>query len=870
MMKNELVSVILAAGKGTRMRSPLLHKVCYTIEDQTVIERAIQTYERCGIYTHFMVVGQMVEQVMQAASLTDAQILFCHQKEQLGTGNAAKVAAQKLKRLNYDGNVLIVAGDKVIDTGALARLIHTFKQTNVDLAFIVGKNRHFSSSGRILYDKNGQPEAIVEVFDIARLKLLKTLMQKTAKGALPADKIQQIAFHHFKVEKKAALALGPIWDAVRKGENISQRLLQKHFPDFDNCFHINHRSYTTDQFDRSEWANLSVYLFKAPALYDAVEKIHSDNAQKEEYLTDIVHHLSDADARIITVPIDHPHQVMAFNTPEELERIKKVLEDKKEVITPHKVKTQRTAGEWLKSFEKNSRESTLYLKNSYDERYLDINEKRSLIIALLQTYIKDFGNQSVVLTRAPGRVNIMGRHIDHQGGYGNMIAIDREIFAVMGARADRQIHLHHLSPSSFEQHIFSIDDILKDLAKNAWADFVNSKAVTNHLREHPGNWSNYVRAAYARFQAHFAHKKLNGANIMVAGNIPMAAGLSSSSALLVAVAEGLVHLNGLPVEPQQFVELCGESEWYVGTRGGAGDHAAMKFAQKGSVVQVGFFPFRVTDRVGFPDEYIIAVCNSFKMARKTEDAKDIFNQRIACYHIGREWIKNAFPQYAFKIEHLRDINTAHLGISNEKLLDMTTKLPLYAKRQELLRSLKNRIEPYLHSHTKSVSMYPVRPVVLFGLSEFERSRTCTDLLREGDIATFGHWMNISHNGDRTSRMDTNGSMKPYQIIYSDQYIQEYNQRPVKTRHAKLVDLPGSYGCSIEELDKMVDICKNIDGVMGAQMAGAGLGGCIMVLMKKEAYPLLEAELIRNYYNPAGLEPEILTCYPVAGSQVIAM
>jgi N-acetylgalactosamine kinase len=869
-MKNEIVSVILAAGKGTRMRSPLLHKVCHTIEDQTVIERSIKTYTQCGIKTHFIVVGQMIEQVMQAASLSGGHILFCHQPEQRGTGNAAKAAARMLKNLNYRGDILVVAGDKVIDTGALARLIHTFNQTRADLAFIVGRKKYFASSGRIMYGENGEPEAIVEVFDISRFKLIQKLKELTANGPVSAERLQQTAFQYFKVEKKASLALGPLWDAVRKGEKTTSDILEKHFPGIDNRLHVNNLSYTAEQLHQSEWANLSVYLFKAPALYKAVEKIYSDNAQKEEYLTDIVYHLSHTNARIITIPIDHSHQVMAFNTPEELDQIKTILNDKKEIKVPHKVQSLKTADNWLKAFEKNSRESTLYLKNTYDERYLDINEKRSLIISLLQKYIKDFGNTEVVISRSPGRVNIMGRHIDHQGGYGNMIAIDREVFAVMGNRSDRQIHLHHLFPSAFPDQCFSIDEIIEGFSQNRWIEFVDSPAVAAHLENMPGHWSNYIRAAFGRFQAHFSNKRLKGANIVVAGNIPMAAGLSSSSALLVAIAEGLLHLNQLPVEPQQFVELCGESEWYVGTRGGAGDHAAMKFAQKGAVVQVGFFPFRVTDRVAFPEDHVIVVCNSFKMARKTEDARDIFNQRIACYHIGREWIKKTYPQYAFKIEHLRDINTAHLGISTEKLLNMIKTLPLNAGRQFLRDNLEDRIKQYLQSHANTISNYPVRSVVLFGLSECERSRTCTELLRDNHIKLFGRWMNISHDGDRISRMHTDGSMTPYHISYSDAYINKLNRHQAEPGHANLVTISGSYGCSIEQLDEMVDICKNISGVAGAQMAGAGLGGCVMALVKKDAYPLMEAELIRSYYEPAGLEPEILTCYPVSGSGIIAL
>ncbi len=69
-------------------------------------------------------------------------------------------------------------------------------------------------------------------------------------------------------------------------------------------------------------ANISVYLFKANALYYALEKLISDNAQHEEYLTDAVEILTSSNYKICSVPVNSKYQVMAFNSPEELESLK--------------------------------------------------------------------------------------------------------------------------------------------------------------------------------------------------------------------------------------------------------------------------------------------------------------------------------------------------------------------------------------------------------------------------------------------------------------------------------------------------------------------------------------------------------------------
>ena len=68
----------------------------------------------------------------------------------------------------------------------------------------------------------------------------------------------------------------------------------------------------------------------------------------------------------------------------------------------------------------------------------------------------------------------------------------------------------------------------------------------------------------------------------VNGNIPMAAGLSSSSALVVASMEAITAVNGLHPAPAELVTWCGQAEWFVGSHGGSADHAAIRLGRAGS------------------------------------------------------------------------------------------------------------------------------------------------------------------------------------------------------------------------------------------------------------------------------------------------
>lgn len=123
-------------------------------------------------------------------------------------------------------------------------------------------------------------------------------------------------------------------------------------------------------------------------------------------------------------------------------------------------------------------------------------------------------------------------------------------------------------------------DAFATLGSNeSWLSYLSSQKVIDALHDSKGDWSNYVKSAVIHAQFKTDHK-LCGMNMISTGNIPVAAGLSSSSAIVVAVMEALVALNCLNLTEREFIDLCGEGEWFVGSRGGSGDHAAMKCGKK--------------------------------------------------------------------------------------------------------------------------------------------------------------------------------------------------------------------------------------------------------------------------------------------------
>jgi N-acetylgalactosamine kinase len=350
--------------------------------------------------------------------------------------------------------------------------------------------------------------------------------------------------------------------------------------------------------------------------------------------------------------------------------------------------------------------------------------------------------------------------------------------------------------------------------------------------------------------------------------------------LVVATSEAALALNDLNLMPRQFVNFCGEGEWFVGTRGGSADHAAMKFGTKGMVIHVKFHDFELLERIAFPPTHRLVVCNSFVQAKKAAGAKAVFNARVASYLLGVEWVRLQFPQYAPFVRFVRDIQPETLHVPLTKIYEALLKLPQSLTVAEARRTFADCPEIWtaLAPHFAgpgAPAEYPVRGVLLFGMSECARAREAVACLGRQHMQAFGQLMNISHEGERCFRVAEDLTTTPFQADVSDAYLEGLirdleSGDPQRVEAAQLHRQPGAYGCSTREVDALVDLAGRTPGVLGAQIAGAGLGGCAMVLAQSDAVDRLEERLMELFYRRQGLPCGLYVCTPAAGSRVVTV
>jgi bifunctional UDP-N-acetylglucosamine pyrophosphorylase/glucosamine-1-phosphate N-acetyltransferase/UDP-N-acetylglucosamine pyrophosphorylase len=156
------VAVILAAGKGVRMRSDR-PKVLSQALGRPLIDYVLDALQEAGIPRTLVVVGYRSDDVRAALAGRDG-LEFVEQREQLGTGHAVQVCRERL--VGHDGPVLIVAGDSpLIQAASIRRLLDEFDAGQPACILGTLHKNDPSGLGRIVRDESGRFTGIVEEKD---------------------------------------------------------------------------------------------------------------------------------------------------------------------------------------------------------------------------------------------------------------------------------------------------------------------------------------------------------------------------------------------------------------------------------------------------------------------------------------------------------------------------------------------------------------------------------------------------------------------------------------------------------------------------------------------------------------------------------
>jgi len=277
------------------------------------------------------------------------------------------------------------------------------------------------------------------------------------------------------------------------------------------------------------------------------------------------------------------------------------------------------------------------------------------------------------LHRAPGRVNLIGEHTDYNDGFVLPMALDRSTWVAAAPRGDRAIVVR--SRELDEEDVFDLDDSLPR-PQGRWSDYVRGVATILDrgperaaLQEPPACQSGVARPFQGR---------VCGADLLIASDVPIGAGVSSSAALEVACAGALLDLAGGTMDPTPIARACQRAEHeFVGIRCGIMDQMIACHGRAGHALLLDTRSLERTF-VPLPDSIRVLVCNT--MVRH-ELASGEYNRRRADCELGVAALRRAVPV----IRALRDATLEQLDAVRADLPD-----PVYARCRHVITE-NNRV-----------------------------------------------------------------------------------------------------------------------------------------------------------------------------------
>ncbi|VXC58877.1 galactokinase [Enterobacterales bacterium 8AC] len=266
-------------------------------------------------------------------------------------------------------------------------------------------------------------------------------------------------------------------------------------------------------------------------------------------------------------------------------------------------------------------------------------------------FTQHFGYAPALTVQAPGRVNLIGEHTDYNDGFVLPCAINYQTVISCSRRDDRQIRVLAADYDN-QQDLFSLDAPIVSHANLRWADYV--RGVIKHLQ---------LR------DAHFG-----GADLVIAGNVPQGAGLSSSASLEVSVGQAMQALYQLPLDGVALALNGQEAEnQFVGCNCGIMDQLISALGKQDHALLIDCRSL-ATRAVPMPKNVAVVIINSNVKRGLVDSEYNIRRQQCeeAARFFGVKALRDVSPDLFFPIQHELDPIVAkrarHVISENERTL----------------------------------------------------------------------------------------------------------------------------------------------------------------------------------------------------------
>ncbi|KAF2445287.1 galactokinase-like protein [Karstenula rhodostoma CBS 690.94] len=502
------------------------------------------------------------------------------------------------------------------------------------------------------------------------------------------------------------------------------------------------------------------------------------------------------------------------------------------------------------------------LRDIYPEDAVPVQAKRWERI--LAKFKETYGKPAEFVARSPGRVNIIGEHIDYSLYEVLPMAITADFVMAVAVRPSEEkprVRIANVQSAKFPSREFEIPTegtIPIDASEHEWTNYFKSglKGVTELLSKKQGK--QFVSV---------------GMDVMCDGTVPSGGGLSSSASFTCTTALGVLTANGeTKVNKKELCELAIVSEREVGVNSGGMDQAASVFSLRGSALYVSFKPALDYKTLEFPHtdpELTFVTAQSFVAADKHVTAPVCYNLRVVECTLAAVFLSKVFG--------LKELpqDSSPLGVSLRGFHDT-----YFEEKQGVADNNKTSVADFEDQLNKLVQLagdylpqeegYSRSDIcALLGVSEDELNQRYMSKfpvraekfkLRQRALHVFTEALRV---------------IKFRQILSSPP---SDGQELIKALGDLMNDTQTScrdvYDCSCPELDELCDLARGA-GAAGSRLTGAGWGGCSVHLVPKDKVEAVKQAWEENYYKKRfpditkeKLEEAVVVSKPGSGSMVL--
>jgi galactokinase len=475
---------------------------------------------------------------------------------------------------------------------------------------------------------------------------------------------------------------------------------------------------------------------------------------------------------------------------------------------------------------------------------------------LVTSFRKTYGHKADYVSRSPGRVNIIGEHVDYSLYNVLPTAVTVDVLIAVRvvkheADGEAKIKIANVNPAKYPSKDISIPSsgtVDVDTSNHAWSNYflAGLRGSLEYLRKRFGN-----------------SLRINGMELLIDGNVPAGGGLSSSAAFVCASALAVMAANDHDISKQDLLDLCIVSERAVGVFSGGMDQAASIFSERGYLLYCKFFPTFSAEHVPVPKsepEVTFLIAQSFVTSDKAVTAPIHYNLRVVECTL-------ATVVLAKLLDISLNPDESSLGFCLRNLQEEIMKKdgrrdePMPSQVESMIVSVKTRLDK--DSYTRE----DVSSILGISVAEVEKQYMSKFPIRADAFKLRQRALHVVEEAGRVLKfrevLTTAGNLDQEKLRFLGDLM---NKTQDSCRNV--------YECSCPEIDEICAISRRA-GAYGARLTGAGWGGCTVHLVPQDKVSAVTEALRQQYYHKKfpdiskeKLEEAIVISKPSQGSSLI--